>query len=199
MSLELINTLGTVATVVIVAAAALAGLVQLRHLRAGNQINAMLTIGEELSGKAFNDADTLTSQKLQAALNDPAYRDYEVARGRGLVSPEVSQEYVELRRAALLVGNAYEELGVLVKNGIIEKSLFLDRYAWRILSDWRLLEKLTALSRAATQQEGAWENFEYVAVLSEDWLERKHSTYPKGMRRMQLTNPWPVVPIPATA
>ncbi len=104
-----------------------------------------------------------------------------------------------MRRAALLVGNAYEELGVLVKNGIIDKSLFLDRYAWRILSDWRLLEKLTALSREATQQEGVWENFEYVAVLSEDWLERKHSTYPKGMRRMQLTNPWPVAPLPATA
>ncbi len=49
MSLELTNNLGTVTTVVIVAAAALAGLVQLRHLRAGNQINAMLTIGEELS------------------------------------------------------------------------------------------------------------------------------------------------------
>jgi hypothetical protein len=50
MSLELINTLGTVTTVAIVAAAAIAALVQLRHLRAGNQINAMLSIGQRISG-----------------------------------------------------------------------------------------------------------------------------------------------------
>ena len=46
MSLELINTFATLLTVAIIAATAVAAMVQLRHLRAGNQINAMLAIGE---------------------------------------------------------------------------------------------------------------------------------------------------------
>ena len=91
-----------------------------------------------MSLELINTLGTVTTVVIVAAA--ALYRDYEIARGRGLVSPEVSQEYVELRRAALLVGNAYEELGVLVKNGIIDKSLFLDRYAWRILSDWNCLK-----------------------------------------------------------
>jgi len=42
--------------VIIVAATAIAALVQLGHLRAGNQINAMFAIGEELSSKPLRDA-----------------------------------------------------------------------------------------------------------------------------------------------
>jgi hypothetical protein len=197
MSLELINTLGTVSTVIIIAAAAIAALVQLRHLRAGNQINAMLTIGDEFRMRAFIDADLLVAQRLDAALDDPVYRGYEIARSRNQTPPEVSQEYVALRQAAVLIGNSYEELGILVKNGIVDTRLFLDRYSWRILSIWRQLESLTALARDATQQNAIWENFEYLAVLSEDWIQRGPSTYPKGMRRMRFQNPWPVEPMAA--
>ena len=54
MSLELLNALASLLTVCIIAATAIAAMVQLRHLRAGNQITAMLAIGEELSGKAIS-------------------------------------------------------------------------------------------------------------------------------------------------
>jgi hypothetical protein len=194
MSLELINTLGTVTTVIIVAAAAIAALVQLRHLRAGNQINAMLSIGDEFRMAAFVDADLLLAQKLQAAIDDPDYRDYEIARSRSQTPPEVKPEYVQLRQASVLIGNSYEELGILVKNGIVDARLFLDRYSWRILTIWRRLGPVTALAREATKQSAIWENFEYLAVLSEDWIKRGASTYPKGMRHMRLQNAWPVAP-----
>ena len=199
MTLELWNTFATFGTFAVIAATAIAALVQLRHLRAGNQINAMLSIGEEFGGKSFTDAAGLiTGRKLEAALNDPVYRDYTIALSSGQAPPAVEQQYVELRRAVLLIGNAYEELGILVKNGIVEKSLFLDRYCWVILLRWKELEKQTALTREATGQGAIWENFEYIAVLSEDWLQHQHSTYPKGMRRMQLTNPWPIAQVRAT-
>jgi hypothetical protein len=197
MSLELVNTLGTVTTVVIVAAAAIAAMIQLRHLRAGNQINAMLSIGDEFRVQAFVDADLLVAQKLAASLDDPAYRAYEIARSRSQATPDVAQEYIALRQATVLIGNAYEELGILVKNGIVDKDLFLDRYSWRITTAWRRLESLTALARDATQQAAVWENFEYLAVLSEDWLAKGGSAYPKGIRRIRLQNPWPLEPSPA--
>ena len=170
MSLELINTLGTVITVLIVAAAAIAALVQLRHLRAGNQINAMLSIGEEFGAKRFSDAQTLVREQLEAALNDPLFREYSVALDRRHATPDVKPEYVELRTAANLVGNSYEELGILVKNGVVDQGIFLDRYSWVIAGNWTRLEKLLGLAREATGKVALWENFEYLAVLSEDWM-----------------------------
>ena len=199
MSLELINTLGTVTTVVIVAAAATAALVQLRHLRAGNQINAMLSIGNQFDAKEFRDALTLVQHKLDSALEDPAYREYVLAVARQLPLPTVSREYHELADAARLVGNTYEELGILVKNGIIDRNIFLDRYCWVIIRAWNRTKRGLAWTRAITGNNAIWENFEYLTVLSQDFMRSGGSKYPKGVRRLDLHNPWPVPPLPATA
>ncbi len=198
MSLELINTSGTIMTVVIVAATAIAALVQLRHLRTGNQINAMLNIGERFQSKAFQDAQHIVSGHLKSALEDATFRDYIIALGRGLPTPDVEPGYIELRQAAVLIGNSIEELGILVKNGIVDEKLFLDRYCFVVIRNWNVLECFTAFSRNATGSGALWENFEYVTVLSQDW-ERSHpTTYPKGARRLEVHNPWPVSPLPAT-
>src|ERR1700737_493157 len=107
MSLELINTLGTVTTVVIVAAPALAAVIQLRHLRAGNQINAMLSISDQYEGKAFRDAAQLLSHKFVSALEDPVFREYDFAVSRRLRVPAVPDEYVQLRSAINLICNMH--------------------------------------------------------------------------------------------
>ena len=199
MSLELINTLGTVTTVVIVAGAAIAAIAQLRHLSAGNQINAMLSIGNQFDAREFRDALTLVRHKLDSALEDPAYREYMLAVQRTLPVPNVSEEYRELADASRLVGNTYEELGILLKNGIIDRNIFLDRYSWVIQGAWKRTNRGLAWTRAITGNNAIWENFEYLAVLSEDWMREHASTYPKGVRRLEVHNPWPVPPLPATA
>jgi hypothetical protein len=199
MSLELINTLGTVTTVVIVAAAAMAALVQLRHLRAGNQINAMLSIGESLD-KEFLDAQHFVQKELAVALKHPDFRAYSAAMARGVAPPEAPPVYVEVRRAAVAVGNKYEELGILVRNGIVDPNLFIERYNNVIGGGWSALETFTAFTRAVVGTDTVWDNFEYLAVLAQDWLKQHpQGIYPKGVRRLQLQNPWPVPPMPATA
>ena len=197
MWLDTLNSFAPLFTVLIVAATAIAALVQLKHLRAGNQITAMLTMGDQLSSKTFSDAADLVRQKLATALEDPKYRDYEIALSLAQSAPEVDDAYVALRRASLIVGNGYEELGILLKRGVIDRDMFLDRYCGNILGSWKRLEGLLALVRAAMGHDWAWENFEYLAVLSEDWMAKQNSgTYPHGMRRMKLTNRWP---LPATS
>lgn len=198
MSLELINTLGTVTTVVIVAAAAIAALVQLRHLRAGNQINAMLSIGEKIQSGEFQEAQNVVSGQLKAALEDPDFREYNTALGRGLPTPAIEPRYVHLRRATVLIGNSIEELGILVKNGIVDGKLFLDRYQFVVVRNWNVLEDFTALSRDATGKSALWENFEYLTVVCQDWERLHPTTYPKGVRRLELHNRWPIPPLPAT-
>lgn len=199
MSLELLNTLGTFITVAIVAATAIAALVQLGHMRAGNQINAMINISEYFNKSQFTDAQDLINRKLAAALEDPAFRDYLAALLQGQTPPEVLPEYGSLRRAMLLVGNAYEDLGVLVKSDIIDKSLFFDRYAGIIIGAWRRLKTYTAFSREVTGKMALWENFELLTVLSEDWERLHPSVYPAGVRRLPLDNPWPVAPASASS
>jgi len=193
MSLEFLNSIAPILTIVIVAATAIAALVQLKHMRAGNQISALLAIAEELSTEKYADAADLVRHRLAAAMEDPVYREYEVALTQNRPAPAVDQTYVEIRRASVFVGNAHEQLGILVKSGIVDRDMLLDRYNWLILLQWRRLEAVTALSRAAMGNTTAWENFEYLAVLSEDYMAKhQRGTYPRGVRRMPLTNRWPL-------
>ena len=103
-------------------------------------------------------------------------------------------EYEEVRQAVNLLGNAYEELGILVKQGIVDKELFLDRYCWVISANWKQVVKAVADARADAGQPAIWESFEYLAVLSDDWLRDHASTYPIGLRRMPLPERPPLNP-----
>jgi hypothetical protein len=196
MSLELINTLATLTTVVIVAATAVAALTQLRHLRAGNQITAMLSIANQFDEKEFRDALALVHQNLDAAMDDPGFREYHVSIVRQQPATSPQPEHRELFDAARFIANTYEELGILVKNGIVDKDLFLDRYRWVISRAWNRMQRLIAWARAVSGMDAIWENFEYLAVLSEDYMEKHASTYPSGVRRLKPHNPWPVPSAP---
>ncbi len=199
MSLELINTLGTVTTVVIVAAAAIAALVQLRHMRAGNQINAILNVGELINGRAFGEAMNLIGTTLTAAVEDPIFRKYWLANMRRETLPAMDPMYGELRGAVLTTANMYEQLGVLVRNRIIDQTIFVEAFCAPIVALWQRLANLTAFLREGENDQALWENFEYLAVLSEDWLQQHTTTYPRDMRRLPIHNPWPVPPVAATA
>lgn len=56
MSLELSNTLATLTTTIIIAATAVAAIVQLRHLRASNQIAGQLALRQVLLDDNFMGA-----------------------------------------------------------------------------------------------------------------------------------------------
>jgi len=188
MSLELVNTLGTVTTVVIVAAAAIAALVQLRHLRAGNQITALLAIQNELDSSDYRDAELIVRRDLRAALEAPAFCSYCVAVAKGEPTTH-DQAYVKLRQAGILIANTYENLGALVKNGIFDRSLFLDIYSWIIARDWDLFDGFIAISRAASRNKTIFENFEYITAISRRHLDAMPVTYPSGTSRLQLHLP----------
>jgi hypothetical protein len=191
MSLELLSTIGTLTTVVIVAATAIAALVQLRHLRAGNQINAILSIAELINGKAFDDAMSLIGTNLAGALEDPAFRAYWESQMRNETLPKIDPTHQRVRTAVVTVANTYEQLGVLVRNGVIDQHMFIEGFCAPVISLWHRLSSLTAFLREADNDPALWENFEYLAVLSEDWLAQNTTTYPRDMRRLAIHNPWP--------
>ena len=82
----------------IIAATAIAAMVQLRHLRANNQINALLAIGEELSAQRFRAATSVIRDELPKLIDDPGFRAFNAARdGGGQYEP--NPEYEKVRSA----------------------------------------------------------------------------------------------------
>ena len=193
MSLELLNTLPSLATVVIVATAAIAALVQLRHLRSSNQISAILAVGEQFQSQDFRDAFSVVRHGLAQKMESPLFREFAACFVRNQPLPDVGADDDEVRRAAILIGNAYEQVGILIKHGVVGGDLFLDRYSGTLVRMWNLLEPFIAFMRDAAGSE-LFENFELLVVYAQKW-EREHAnSYPSGTPRLVLHNPWPVPP-----
>ena len=152
MSLELLNTLGTFLTAAIIAATAVAAIVQLRHLRAGNQINSMLSISNQFDRREFRDAMHVIRYKLGGAMEDPLFREYLLARNRAVAMPAVPDEFHQIGDAFALVGNTFGELGIFVKNDIIERRIFLERFAFTINLVW---DRMVRRSHGFAQPRGS--------------------------------------------
>jgi len=102
------------------------------------------------------------------ALEDPAFREYDLAGGSGTQLPSARMDYVEVRRAALMVGNLFEVVGILVKNRVVEADIFFDRWVANVTNTWKRMDRFIAWMRKAQNDDGIYENFEYLTVLAQD-------------------------------
>jgi hypothetical protein len=185
MSLELVNTLATFGTFLVIAATAIAALVQLRHARSSNQIEALAELNERRDSSEMQTAQRFILHDLSEKLRDPAFR-YQLAH-REIMTPENQPLWNHIAR----VGNFYEGMGILVKSGLADRDLVLDHFSGQVLNNWKLLVPAVAIRRQAAGDNSIWENFEYLAVLSQDWeTAHPNGTYPPGMRRLELEYPW---------
>jgi Domain of unknown function (DUF4760) len=185
MSLELVNTLATFGTFLVIAGTAIAAIVQLRHARSSNQIEALAELNEGRDTPEMQAAQQFVQHDLGEKLKDAAFR-YQLAH-RESMTPENQQLLNEIRR----VGNFYESMGILVKNGLADNDLVLDHFSGQILGHWKSLVPVVAIVRQSTGTNVVWENFEYLTVLSQDWhATHPKGTYPHGVRRIELDYPW---------
>ncbi|MBV8148114.1 MAG: DUF4760 domain-containing protein [Candidatus Eremiobacteraeota bacterium] len=185
MSLDLVNTLATFGTFLVIAGTAIAAIVQLRHARSSNQIEALAELFEAMQSPEMQTASRFVLSGLAEKLEDPAFR-YQLAHIDAM-NTETQSSWSEIRR----LGNFYENMGTLVKNGLADKNLVLDMFSGQILNYWEKLAPLAAIRRQASGRNGVWENFEYLTVLSQDWFAvHPDGAYPAGVRRLDLKNPW---------
>lgn len=184
MSLELVNTFATLGTFVVIAATAIAAIVQLSHARSSNQIAALNELRETMETPDFQAAQQFLVAGLSSRIRDPAFRHQYFDR-----SARTDESWFQIAKINR-VGNFFETLGTLVKAGMVDRELTLDVLSGNIAQGWSLLAPVTAISR---RREGAglWENFEYIAVLAQDWLAaHPDGSYPVGLRRIDLKDEW---------
>ena len=126
MSLELVNTIATLTTATVIGATAIAALVQLKHLRAANQITALLAVQNELDSPDYRDADIMVRKELTPLLEDAEFCRFEMAMSRRMPQANIDERYLKVRNAANLIGNTFENIGSIVKNGILDERLVMD-------------------------------------------------------------------------
>jgi hypothetical protein len=184
MSLELWNTFATFGTFLVISATAIAAIVQLRHARGSNQIAALNELRETSERAYFQAAQHFVQTQSAGKLNDPAFRPQVANRGAR------TAENGPLIAQATAQGNFYESMAMLVKEGLVDRELTLEIWNGPIVYNWEALAAFTAIYRRRVGRI-LWENFEYLTVLSQDWLaEHAAGTYPSGVRRIELDDVW---------
>lgn len=179
MSAEWLTAVGSIGTFVVIAASAVAALIQLRHMRGSNQIVALTECRETLESPEFQEAQQFVAYDLPGRFKDP--REILRVAGVARVRTQFEGEY----RAISTVANFFENLGVFVKNGIIDHRLACDTWAYVILRNWNALEPVVTFVREDVGMPAIWENFEYLAVLSQRYYEDNPTgSYPSGFGRM---------------
>ena len=182
MSPEWLTAIGTLGTFIVIAASAAAALMQLRHLRASNQIVALNEVRETIESPSFQET-ILFVRELPDRLSDPEVR-------RNLSQRQFPAEYQRLRTLA----NFFEHVGTLVKKRIIDHDIAADLWGGVIVGNWNALSPIITNRRLIADQPALWENFEYLAVVCDDFRSRHPGgAFPKGTRRMPAAERWPEV------
>ena len=174
MSAEWLTAIATAGTFIVIAASAIAALMQLRHMRSSNQIAALTECRERLESPEFNAARRFVTYELPKRLADPSRR-------QEATQIPFSTDY----EAVPTVANFFETMGLFVKHRIIDGRIACDAWSGVVLTSWNALLPLTTYMRAKYGRE-LWENFEYLAALSDEYLKElaQRSRYPRNGKRM---------------
>lgn len=167
MTAEWVAAVASVGTLLVIAATAIAAIVQLRHIRAANQLTGLLRFSELFESDEMQEATHFIEHDLLEKLHDPNF----VA---GLLETNTDRrEHRELR-----VCDFMEQQGSYVKFGMIEKAQYLDVTGAYVTSMWVALKGVVALRRAARNSSAIYENFEYLASISQSSDSRHKSRRP---------------------
>ena len=169
-----------VGTFVVVVGSVIAALVQLRHMRGGNQLQALLSLERDFRGPELQAALTYVQEHLPQRLEDPAYRrDLDQL---GFIDPEVHPEMVAC--------NWLNEMGTLVKRNLVSEDTFMDLFGRLIVHCWKHLSPAIAVMRRKRGQ-AQYHDFEYLTVRAAAWLQRNpQGTAPRPFVRAEVADPW---------
>lgn len=177
ISFEAINAAASLGTFIVIGVTATVAVVQLRHLRASNQLTGLLNVLSRVEDPVFNQWVDQAKKTLDENIADHAYR-MQILHAR----------YPRENNAWLNMCNSYEWIGSLIKHGLIPEEPFMDVYAGRILRAWGTLEPVFAIVRRRGNL-SAWENFEYLVVRARFW-QKRGGAYPKGVPRIEYSDKW---------
>ena len=180
MSVDLVSTLAAVGTFVVIGATAVAAVIQLRHMRASNQLGALLALEREFHGEELQESFRFVQSELVYKLKDQAYRA-ELER-IGFIDTRTHMEVNVL--------NWFNEMGTLLKNGLVDETTFMELFGRLAVQYWEILSSAIAIVRRR-RGDAQFHNFEYLAIRARKWLsDHPHGEFPKGAPRIPILDEW---------
>jgi hypothetical protein len=180
MSPEWVTAIGTLGTFVVISASAVAALFQIRHLRSSNQIAALNECRETIQSAEFQAAERFVALELPERISQPEAQ-------QALIEPFLRPEYEPVR----MIGNFFENMGVFVKNRIIDREIACDLWQQVVLRNWQCIAPVCANRRVTLDMPNLWENFEYLASVCAQWdLSHHGGSYPRFAKRMPIPELW---------
>lgn len=193
MTPEIITAVSSALTALVIAATAVAAVIQLRHMRSGNLIEAILSFRSMLEDDEHRKATRLLrGGDLARELADPQFRRYLYRMAKKLPMEDIPERYVALTEAAIALGNSFELIGGMVRNRVVAPDVFLANYWWVVTNTWSRMADYIAVARRYTGADSLFEDFEYLTVISEEWAKRHPNSYARGVARMPLVNSYPL-------
>lgn len=168
-----------IGTLIVIVGSVIAALVQLRHAQTSNQLQALLSVERDFREPALQAALTYVQARLPERLADPAYR-LELER-IGFIDPEKHPEMV--------VCNWFNEMGTLLRRGLVAEETFMDLFARLIAHSWNHLTPAIAVMRRQ-RGPGQYRDFEYLASRADLWLGRQHDNSKGDSARLPLPDQW---------
>lgn len=180
MSWEEVSALSTFGTLLVIMVSAVAAAIQLRHMRAGNQINASLGLFDKWAGPEARKVQTYVfSDELTKKLEDPAYRAslMRIPIDR-IAHPEVA--YLDF----------WESIGSLFKLRYTDERAFMESGGYMSIVAWNKLAPVVAIIRRK-RGPSVYDNFEYIVSRAIIWERAHPDTFPKDAPRLPVTDPYP--------
>ena len=169
MSLELLNTVFAGATFIVIAITAVSASIQLRHLRASNQLMALTTVLNDWQRPELQAWMRFVRFELPEKLKDPAY----VQSLKGALLDRT-------KHPGLLLADYFEVVGCLIKYRLLDKTAYVDSMCGPIVGSYRAILPLLQILRAQVGDSAIYENFEYLATECQLWIKRHPGgSYPK--------------------
>jgi len=172
VSLEFWTLVISALTLIIIAASAIAAIVQLRHLRAGNQLSGLITVFGMLQDPSVRELVNHVRHDLVDRVKDRDFRE-------SLLEIPIDRQ----KHPELYLCDMYNHIGSFVRSGLIDERTYLQTDWYNVTLYWGLLAEVIAIAR--TNRPYLFENFEYLAARAKAWVENHpQGDYPRGEQRV---------------
>jgi len=86
--------------------------------------------------------------------------------------------------------NWFNEMGTLLKNGLVDETTFMELFGRLAVQYWEILTPAIAIVRRR-RGEAQFHNFEFLAIRARKWLsDHPHGDFPKGAPRIPILDEW---------
>lgn len=180
MAAEWLAASAETGTFIVVLVSVIAALIQLRHIRAGNQLQALLALERDFRAPELQAALSYVQERLPERLEESEYRRQ--LESIGFIDPALHPE--------MIACNWLNEMGTLVKRGLVSEDTFMDLFARLIVHCWKQVSPAIAImrrSRGAAQ----YHDFEYLAARAAAWVKQNpEGMSPPAFLRTPLPDHW---------